>query len=55
MQEQEVVNQLPEEEQKPPRYANCIEELLALIKRRAPLIWVITHEEDRFIAEFNYS
>lgn len=37
---------------KDPRYNSCIEEILALIKGRAPLIWVLTHEETRFIADF---
>ncbi len=38
--------------EKTARYSCCIEEILALIKGRAPLIWVITHEETRFIADF---
>lgn len=33
-------------------YANCIEELTALIKGRVPIIWVVTHEETRFIQDF---
>lgn len=33
-------------------YANCIEELTALIKGRVPIIWVVTHEETRFITDF---
>lgn len=33
-------------------YANSMEELSALIKGRAPLIWVLTHEENRFITDF---
>jgi SpoVK/Ycf46/Vps4 family AAA+-type ATPase len=30
-------------------YSSCMEELSALVKGHAPLIWVITHEETRFI------
>lgn len=37
---------------KAPQYANSMEEISALIKGRAPLIWVITHEENRFITDF---
>jgi SpoVK/Ycf46/Vps4 family AAA+-type ATPase len=39
--------------EKSARYANSMEEILALIKGRAPLIWVLTHEESRFIEEFS--
>jgi len=49
MPEKTVVSQ---ELVKGPRYNNCIEEILALIKGRAPIIWVITHEETRFIQDF---
>lgn len=44
--------QVTQEIQKDARYHSCIEEILALIKGRAPLIWVLTHEETRFIADF---
>jgi len=33
-------------------YANSMDEILALIKGRVPVIWVLTHEENRFIADF---
>lgn len=33
-------------------YRDAMEEILALIKGRVPLIWVQTHEENRFITEF---
>jgi len=33
------------------KYKNSMEELTALIRGRAPIIWVITHEEGRFINE----
>ena len=39
-------------EEKSPNYANAMEEILALIRGRAPLIWVLTHEESRFINDF---
>lgn len=34
------------------RYKDCIDEITALIKARAPIIWVVTHEEQRFIDDF---
>ena len=34
------------------RYHNAMEEILALIKGRTPIIWVLTHEETRFIQDF---
>ena len=39
-------------EKKEPHYKNAMEEILALIRGRAPLIWVLTHEESRFINDF---
>lgn len=33
-------------------YKDSMDEIVALIKGRVPLIWVVTHEETRFIAEF---
>jgi SpoVK/Ycf46/Vps4 family AAA+-type ATPase len=33
-------------------YENSIDEIKALIKARVPIIWVLTHEEGRFIDEF---
>ena len=50
MTEENVVSQVS---QKDPHYSNCSEEILALIKGRAPIIYVLTHEETRFIEEFN--
>ena len=49
MTEQAVTGQV----EKSPRYNSCIEEILALIKGRAPIIWVLTHEETRFIQDFD--
>ena len=34
------------------RYTDSMDEIAALIKGRVPIIWVITHEENRFIADF---
>lgn len=34
------------------RYEDAMDEILALIKGRVPIIWVLTHEENRFIADF---
>lgn len=34
------------------KYKGCMDEVVALIKARAPIIWVVTHEEQRFIKEF---
>ena len=34
------------------RYHNSMEEILALIKARVPIIWVLTHEEGRFVEDF---
>lgn len=34
------------------RYQSCIDEITALIKARAPIIWVVTHEEQRFMEDF---
>ena len=34
------------------RYIDAMDEILALVKGRVPVIWVITHEENRFIADF---
>lgn len=34
------------------RYNNAMEEILALIKGRTPIIWVLTHEETRFVQDF---
>lgn len=42
----------PKAQEKDHRYRNCMEEILALIKARVPIIWVQTHEEGRFIQEF---
>ncbi|MAG39560.1 ATPase [Candidatus Pacearchaeota archaeon] len=39
-------------EEKQPNYKNAMEEILALIRGRAPIIWVLTHEENRFINDF---
>ncbi len=39
-------------EEKSPSYASSMEEILALIRGRAPLIWILTHEEGRFINDF---
>lgn len=47
--EKQVVTDL----EKGARYNNCFEEILALIKGRAPIIWVLTHEESRFIEDFD--
>jgi len=33
-------------------YKDSIEEIAALIKGRVPIIWVVTHEEGRFIEDF---
>ena len=41
--------------EKSAEYTTAMEEILALIRGRVPLIWVITHEESRFITDFNYS
>jgi len=41
-----------QEVQNSPRYATSMQEILALIKGRAPIIWVLTHEETRFIQDF---
>jgi len=38
-----------------PAYRDSMEEILALIKGRVPIIWVLTHEENRFINDFNNS
>jgi len=43
--------ELPQPE-KSPNYENAMEEILALIRGRAPIIWVLTHEENRFINDF---
>lgn len=40
-------------EEKSPNYKNAMEEIVALIRGRAPLIWVLTHEEGRFINDFS--
>ena len=34
------------------RYRDSIEEVKTLIQSRAPVIWVVTHEENRFLQEF---
>ena len=34
------------------RYVDAMDEILALIKGRVPIIWVLTHEENRFIEDF---
>lgn len=39
-------------EQETIRYKDCIDEITALIKARAPIIWVVTHEEQRFMDDF---
>ena len=41
--------------EKSPTYYNAMEEVLALIRGRVPLIWVVTHEENRFINDFTQS
>src|SRR3990167_2613653 len=41
-----------EEGMRQPRYADCMEEILASIKGKVPVVWVVTHEEGRFIKEF---
>lgn len=48
MPETKTTNQAP----KDPRYATAMDEILALIKGRAPIIWVRTHEEARFVEDF---
>src|SRR5689334_12882349 len=35
-----------------PEFANTMEHLRTLIKANCPLIWVRTHEEDRFLQTF---
>jgi len=40
------------QEGKDPKFHNAMEEILALIKARVPIIWVVTHEEGRFIDDF---
>jgi len=40
------------QEVKDHRFHNTMEEVLALIKARVPIIWVVTHEEGRFIDDF---
>lgn len=34
------------------KYHNSVEEITALIKAQVPIIWVLTHEENRFIEDF---
>lgn len=34
------------------QYEDAMDEILALIKARVPIIWVLTHEENRFISDF---
>lgn len=34
-------------------YKNCLEEVSALIQAQVPIIYVVTHEEDRFMRELN--
>jgi hypothetical protein len=41
--------------EKSPEYSTAMEEILALIRGRVPLIWVVTHEESRFITDFTHS
>lgn len=41
--------------EKNPYYADCFEEITALIKALVPIIWVVTHEESRFVKEFQSS
>ena len=36
-----------------PTYNDSMQEILALIRGRVPVIWVLTHEEGRFIEDFN--
>lgn len=50
-QEQEVTH-LQEAPEAGSRYTDSMDEILALIKGRVPIIWVMTHEENRFIADF---
>ena len=38
-----------------PGYKNAAEEIVSLIRARVPIIWVITHEEGRFIQDFTNS
>ena len=38
-----------------PTYNDSMQEILALIRGRVPVIWVLTHEEGRFIEDFNKS
>lgn len=39
-------------EQKDHHFRDSMEEILALVKARVPIIWVVTHEENRFIDDF---
>ena len=55
MSESQKVDVQQDEEHKSPHYANCIEEITALIRGRVPIIWVVTHEETRFIQDFTES
>ena len=52
MSESQKTDVQQDEEVKSPYYSNCIEEITALIKGRVPIIWVVTHEETRFIQDF---
>lgn len=51
---EEVTSIINKEVEEGSRYIDSMDEIIALIKGRAPLIWVLTHEETRFIAEFKH-
>lgn len=48
---EQTVSQVSQES-KNGQYASCIDELKTLVKGRVPIIWVVTHEESRFINDF---
>ena len=49
---EEIEMQKQEVQQKDHRFQDSMEEILALVKARVPIIWVVTHEETRFINDF---
>ena len=50
--EQTANNEDTQLNSKGPKYVSCIEEITALVKGKVPIIWVLTHEENRFTKEF---
>lgn len=50
--QEQVTSLIHEDAERGQRYQDSMDEIIALIKGRVPIIWVLTHEETRFISEF---